>query len=220
MSITPPVVSSPSAVVAEGMPPIPVKLIEKIRKWEYVDLSCLLDDHTTYPVSFSLNEAGHWVPDQRKKKSQISDIFSWVRAYSRYMAVLLSSETTTKEEASGLAAHLHLILQLSQDLGSQWMKYDKDFREWAAAKSLRKWGDLNFPIYGQCLAAQQRQASPGPTTLKGQKQSRNSPYSNSSVCRKWNFNGQCDRPQCPYPHRCYHCGKPHQAKFCRSSSSK
>lgn len=38
------------------------------------------------------------------------------------MAVPLSCEATTKEEATGLAAHLHLIIQLSRDLGSQWQK--------------------------------------------------------------------------------------------------
>ena len=54
------------------------------------------------------------------------------------MAVQLSSDTTTREEATGLAAHLNLVLQLSQDLGSQWLKYDRDFCKWAAAKSLRK----------------------------------------------------------------------------------
>ena len=79
------------------------------------------------------------------------------------MAVQLPSDTITREEATGLEAYLNLVLQLSQNLGSQWLKYDKDFREWAAAKSLRKWGDLNFPIYGQHLAAQQRQALPNMT---------------------------------------------------------
>ena len=48
----------------------------------------------------------------------------------------MSCEATTKEEATGLVAHLHIIIQLSRDLGSQWQKYDRDFREWAAAKSL------------------------------------------------------------------------------------
>ena len=74
------------------------------------------------------------------------------------MAVQLPSDTITREAATGLAAQ---VLQLAQKLGSsQWLKYDKDFREWAVAKSLRKWGDLNFLIDGQCLVGQQRQALP------------------------------------------------------------
>ena len=36
--------------------------------------------------------------------------------YSCFMAVLLSSGTTSKEEAAGLAAHMHLVIQSSKDL--------------------------------------------------------------------------------------------------------
>ena len=70
----------PSSIVAEGMPPIPVKLIEKIRKWEYVDLVCLLEDHNTHPVSFTLIEAGQWVPEQQKRRKPRTDIFTWIQA--------------------------------------------------------------------------------------------------------------------------------------------
>ena len=66
----------------------------------------------------------------------------------------MSSEDTTKEEAAGLAAHSYLIIQLSRDLsGSQWLKYDQQFRVWAVAKGIRRWGELNLTIYGRCLAA-------------------------------------------------------------------
>ena len=65
---------------------------------------------------------GQWVPEQQKRKL-IMEILTCIQAYSRYMAVLLScdtSHTTTKEGATRLAAHLHLVLQLSQDVGLQW----------------------------------------------------------------------------------------------------
>ena len=54
-----------------------------------------------------------------------------------------------KKEAAGLAAHLHNILQLHQDL--TWQKYDVEFRQWAAAKGVHVWGKLNMAIYGRCL---------------------------------------------------------------------
>ena len=45
---------------------------------------------------------------------------------------------------------------MSKDLqSSQWLQYDQNFREWAAAKGITKWGELNFSIYGRCLATQQ-----------------------------------------------------------------
>ena len=46
-------------------------------------------------------------------------------------------QATSKEEAAGLAAHQHIILQLHNDLGyNRWLKYDTEYREWAAAKGI------------------------------------------------------------------------------------
>ena len=58
--------------------------------------------------------------------------------------MLLAADATTKEQAVGLAAHQHLILQLSKDLeAKQWSKYVCELKQWAAAKNMRVWGDLN-----------------------------------------------------------------------------
>ena len=75
----------------------------------------------------------------QKKQLSVNDIFSWLKAYARFMAVMLSNSATSKEEVAGLAAHMHLILQLSGDLrGLQWLRYDQEFQEWAAAKEVRR----------------------------------------------------------------------------------
>ena len=60
------------------------------------------------------------------------------------MVVMLSASATSKEEAAGLAAHMHLIPQLSRDLGGlQWLRYDQEFQEWDDAKGVKIWGKLN-----------------------------------------------------------------------------
>ena len=65
--------------------------------------------------------------------------------------MLVLSENTTREEVPGLAAHSYLIIQLCRDLsGSQWLKYDQQFREWAGAKGICSWSDLT--ICSHCLA--------------------------------------------------------------------
>ena len=75
------------------------------------------------------------------------------------MAVMLSAQATLKEEGAGLAAHMHLILQLSRDLGGlQWLRYDQEFWEWAAAKGVKRWGELNLEIYSRCLSSKFLQA--------------------------------------------------------------
>jgi len=58
----------------------------------------------------------------------ISDLRTWLQAYSRMMAALVSAPSTTKEEPVGLTVHLNLILQLHHDLaGSQQLQYDQKY---------------------------------------------------------------------------------------------
>ena len=129
------------------------------------------------------------------------------------MAVMLSVEATSKEEAAGLAAHMHLILQLSQDLGgTQWLRYDQEFREWAAAKGMKRWGELNLAIYGRCLTLQKTgsySSNPG----KGKYSSPQAGDKRSlGACFKWN-DGHCDKA-CGFRHICSNCGGSHTRVVC------
>ena len=109
---TPP--PSPSVLVAEGMPPIPAQLLEQIRKWEFIDLAALLGDQDSSSQVLSYSQLGQVLilgTNQATRKTKaIHNIFSWLKAFSMYMAALISVDSTSKEAAAGLAAHLHLIL--------------------------------------------------------------------------------------------------------------
>ena len=139
-----PAVQSPSTlvVVAEGIPPVSCKLVDKIKKWEYIDLATLLDDYSTSDQVALLNgqlTVASSNSQRRRQANAISDVLTWLQAFSIFTAILVSSDSTTKEEAAGLAAHSYLIIQLSKDLsGLMWHKYDQSYREWAAAKGIRK----------------------------------------------------------------------------------
>ena len=217
--------STPSVLVADGIPPIPSKVLEKIRRWEYIDLASLLTDDTpgdsfttvvvngqTLVVSPSANPS--------KKRKIALDIQSWSQAYSMYAAALISADSTSKSESAGLLAHIFSVLQLAKDLGgSQWLHYDKSFREWAAAKNVRSWGELNLPIFCQCMAAQQRIApvfQPPELGPKGASGAVSGPLR----CRAWNFERVCKRSGCRFSHTCYFCGGPHKGPNCQSRSGK
>ena len=141
---------------------MPQKTVEKIRRWEYMDLATLLsnDPSTGKPSTITVNGQTLTVnpPSHQSKKQKVTlDIPSWMQAYSAYAAALTSAEETSKPESASLLAHMHNVLQLAGDLGgNQWMQYDKAFREWAAAQEVRVWGKFNLPIFCQCLATQQR----------------------------------------------------------------
>lgn len=222
-----------SDIVAEGIPPVPVKLLEKIRKWEFVDLSLLLVESGTKSEEVPLHHDNRVllfqsVDQAQKRRKQIVDIHSWTQAFATYMAALASHSSTTMEEVLGLISHLHLITQVARDLGgNRWVRYDQDFRMWAAAKGVRRWGELNLIIYGRCLAMPVQTLAPPPppgsnpfspdqrSRWAGEKKGKGSrSTTRKGGCFRWNFEGGCDRIDCHFLHSCYHCGDAHRATDC------
>ena len=186
-----------------------------MRKWEYVDLAGLLGDHSPNHLTIINGQVIAVTSAGTPKRSRtITNILTWLQAFSILSAILVSSEDTTKEEAAGLAAHSYLIIQLSRDLsGSQWLKYDQQFREWAVAKGILRWGELNLTIYGRCLAAHLPDGSMQSSVPK-QKQ-----RSSSNACYRWNDGISCNSSTCRYIHHCSICGEIHRAKDCPGSLS-
>jgi len=124
--------AGPSVIVTEGIPPVPAKVVEKIRHWGYIDLGSLLASHESQGSSRDSRKD----LQRNRKPPPVNYLLNWLVAFSRLMAVLLASEDTSHE--AGLAAHLHTILQLHHNLGgSRWLKYDVEYREWAAAKGVK-----------------------------------------------------------------------------------
>ena len=57
------------------------------------------------------DQPGYRAPSRGQEKLPVIDnIMTWLTAFSRFMAVILSTEATSREEAAGLAAHQHVIL--------------------------------------------------------------------------------------------------------------
>ena len=113
-------IKDPASVVAEGIPPIPTKLLEKIRRWEFIDLSTLSgdqiqpsDNSTSYYSSNHIVIIDTFDRAAPRKRKAISDMFTWVQAYLVLMAALASDPATSKEESVVLIAHQHIILQIA-----------------------------------------------------------------------------------------------------------
>ena len=201
--------ASSSIVVTKGIPPMSFKAVKRIRQWEYVDLANLL---ISQDDALSMTENDQKTPSRSQgKPPPINDIMTWLTAFSRFMAVVLAVDFTTKEEAAGLPAHQHVILQLHGDLGSnRWLKYNIEFREWTAAKRIRAWGELNLAIYGRCLP-QVQPVKTLPRLPDVALQSFNK--KETPVCFQWD-KGHCVRPLCAYLHACLGCRGPHRKAEC------
>ena len=90
---------SASVVIAEGIPPVLTKILEKVRRWEYIDLSTLLHDPSHKSEDLIQQDSQVFVfqtmEQAQKRKKQIKDFSSWVQAFSILMATLASAEGTS-----------------------------------------------------------------------------------------------------------------------------
>ena len=223
--------SGKTILVVEGLPPLPSKLVDAVRQWEFVDFGSLIADTTPKMEDWLMTpEQVVVVPsiDQlKRKKKEITDIVTWCQAFAVYTAVHLSNASTTPDQAGGLMAYQYHIVQMQRDLGAnKWLRYDQEFRLWAGAKKLSAWGDLNLSIYGKCIAGGGESSQP---TQKSSKEHRPMERKKGSskhggaarrTCFKFNFENTCDRKDCTFPHLCYYCGEEHKALSCSLAPKK
>ena len=99
-----------TVLVTEGLPPIPAKLLERIRRWEFIDLAQLVFDASKddpgirqQPPSEGILIVQSMEQMQCRRKA-VNDIFTWSKAFAIYAAALSGAELTTKEECAGLWA--------------------------------------------------------------------------------------------------------------------
>ena len=75
-------------VVAEGSSPVTFCLIEKVRKWEYINLADLLKDHNSSDQFIVVIGQVLSVSNQKPRNSNrvITD-FTWLQAYNIFTAI-------------------------------------------------------------------------------------------------------------------------------------
>ena len=137
---------------------MPPKLVQKIISWEYVDLGELLPEHlhlassgtsTSSSVVILLESSYN---THRRKQRQITDIATWVQIFSSYMLVLATKHPEALPE---LISYQLLIVQHGQKFRyPSWLRYDIDFRTWAAQTKSRNWSQINPQCYALAFTGQ------------------------------------------------------------------
>ena len=135
--------------ITHGLPTVPKSLLEKIQRWEFIDLVDLLpaqsahDDLMNPMARFTLFPGCEFI---RPKRRQIQSIMEWVKAFTVYMAVLLQKHPSQLMEM--LAYQLTVIKAAQQYDGLQWRAYDTHFRLSAAATGNKTWSKIGYrPLY-------------------------------------------------------------------------
>ena len=91
---------------------------------------------------------------RRWQTAVISDILSWLQAFSIYTAILVSADATTKKETAGLAAHNYILNDTTLE-GSQRPSLAQIQPELPWVGSSKRYllvGEIIFFLYGRCLA--------------------------------------------------------------------
>ena len=110
------------AYVGDGMPPVPEKLVNKIRRWEFMEMGELLPEFWVGPKEVE-GEPGKekWLRQGRK----VTEIFAWLQCFGTYVAVLSTHEPAVVPE---MMAYMGIIILVSQDYeGLGWVRYDLPF---------------------------------------------------------------------------------------------
>ena len=82
-------VPAAGAYVGDAMPPVPAKLAEKVRRWEFVEMGELLTELWDGQPRELEREATR---GRTRQARQVTDIFTWVQCFGMYVAVVAPVE--------------------------------------------------------------------------------------------------------------------------------
>ena len=137
-------------IVGPGYAPISAKIVNAIVSGKYINLGDLLPENALVVDDFSEPQLlldGRLVltGSARKPRKEITDILSWVEAFTVFSVIVCSYFPNRWRD---LSSYKLLILRTyRQFAGYAWCDYDKAFRQHAAATRLLDWLELNVQLF-------------------------------------------------------------------------
>ena len=137
-------------IVGPGYAPISAKIVNAIVSGKYINLGDLLPENALVVDDFSEPQLlldGRLVltGSARKPRKEITDILSWVEAFTVFSVIVCSYFPNRWRD---LSSYKLLILRTyRQFAGYAWCDYDKAFRQHAAATRLLDWSELNVQLF-------------------------------------------------------------------------
>ena len=132
--------------VGDGLAPVPQKLAERIRRWEFIDMGELLPE---FGLATREDDPLGRKSAATRRARKVTDIFTWLHCYGRYVSVLGPKHP---EAIAELMAYMDTIVRVCQDFsGLAWVRYDAGFRRQAALTGNRQWSRINSTLYTVCF---------------------------------------------------------------------
>ena len=232
--------SKPSPLMlASSLPPVPAKLVKRIRDLEFIEMRELLPDN------IALSEHMEALPSHSTRERvphqwEIGSLLTWISFFATYVAVVSELHP---ERVPDMLMYLRLIVRESQKFnGMGWLTYDSVFRQNNAGETA-KWNVLDPSLHtahivqgglkvipcricngvdhtpDECAVAPLVPVVKRPRTVRDRGDSEACTAilpSQARICLSWN-KGKCKFPgSCYYRHVCLSCGGGHRQRDCEA----
>ena len=227
-----------------ALPPIPDRIMIRIRRGEYIDLNSLLQANLANASERHMSHRDRG-PRHATREVNITSLAEWIEAWSAYAAVISS---LWPHLAARLFQYQQFITLKSKCFQTKaWRRYDSEFRLKLAANKSWHFGEVDTELWASCFAADGLAAttSPNPACFgcgstshlyascplrcqparpaanhdlprpQPPTKGQPAPEERREPCFVYNEKGHCFRgPRCPYAHMCLTCGGQHPKRSC------
>ena len=195
--------TTPLILPCTGLLGIPPALVKRITEGKFIDLGDLLPEALDWAFERSTEDRKE--DKGRVKKFPISTVTDWFLAFSIYMAVSINFDPS---KAKPLAIYQSIVARLAREVpGQVWLRYDRLFRQAAAANPSLAWDHREPDIWLAATSEQSRVPLLSATPSRWQSQAP------AEICRRFN-RGDCFLASCKFWHACSVCQQGHPAREC------
>ena len=135
-------------ILGESLPVVPVKLVKKILKGDFVDMADLLKDNLEVERRrySQERESGHASSGQTPHyRREVPDMLSWLNCFSLYAAVITSKYP---HKARELWAYQAMMVSEQRRCGGRgWLLYDSGFRQQLTSVEAADFSKINQSLY-------------------------------------------------------------------------
>ena len=155
--------------LGHGFPLIPAKLVSKIQKWEFVNLSELLPDNlelarrTSHEPRSTSPCATVKSPKKRELYEDWKGLIAWSVCFNTFAAIVAKKHPAKSQEL--LAYHSTILVEALRFGCRGWMSYDRMFREHVEKEPGSNWSLLHSMFYSLTFLSQRVEASTCPKCM-------------------------------------------------------
>ena len=229
----------PQFKLASSFPPIPAKLVAKVRSLAFIDMKEFLPDNIGLLKNLeSLDncQVSGLSPAARPKLREVRSLLTWVSCFTTYTAILAESHPHLVHQR--LAYMATIVREARRNGGDGWKAYDTIFRQNASGNASVDWSQLDPALHSTTFLAQKsgfsticsvcfdcdHSAKDCGLSSFAPNHSVSASFSNSvkarfnaaqnPICISWNKGACMKAPNCRYRHSCAICSANHPACSC------